>query len=91
MVTFVKIDEETKSRLERLQAEIRVKTGTKVTQQELLERLVNEAVASKTDLIESFREERVPISGTTKAAFHEGTVESGKETDESDIDDILYE
>lgn len=32
MATSVKMDEDTKSRLERLQAEIRLETGQKVTQ-----------------------------------------------------------
>ncbi|WP_188424620.1 hypothetical protein [Haloferax sulfurifontis] len=52
MATSVKIDDETKSRLERLQTEIRLKTGKRVTQQEILARLVENAVESKADLID---------------------------------------
>lgn len=91
MATSVKMDEETKSRLERLQAEIRLKTGQQVTQQAILERLVNDATASKDEFIESFRESRVPVDDDTHEAFHEGTIASGEETTENDIDDILYE
>jgi hypothetical protein len=90
MATSVKMDEETKSRLERLQAEIRLKTGKRVTQQEILERLVNDATESKAEVIDSFRESRVPIDDDAREAFHEGTVASGQETTEDDIDDIIY-
>jgi hypothetical protein len=91
MATSVKMDEDTKSRLERLQAEIRLATGRRVTQQEILSRLVMRAIDSKDDLVESFREERVPVSDDDREAFHRGTVSSGKSTAEDDIDEILYE
>ncbi|USZ75005.1 hypothetical protein NGM07_16395 [Halorussus vallis] len=84
------MDEETKSRLERLQAEIRLKTGEQVTQQAILERLVEDATASKDEFIESFRESRVPVDDAAHEAFHEGAIASGEETTEDDIDDILY-
>lgn len=90
MATSVKMDEETKEQLERLQAEIKLQTGKRVTQQELLTRLVEEAIESKAQLIDSFRDERVPVSDTDREAFHAGTISSGVETREEDIDDILY-
>ena len=90
MATSVKLDEATKSRLERLQAEIRLETGRRVTQQAVLQRLVDEAYASKEEFIDSFRETRVPLEGDAHAAFHDGTVASGRETDEEDIDELLY-
>lgn len=90
MATAVKMDEETKSLLEELQAEIRLKTGTKVTQQELLARLVESAVASRSAFVDSFRDGEAALSDEELAAFNAGTVSSGVETEESDIDDILY-
>lgn len=90
MTTSVKMDEETKSYLERLQAEIRLKTDRQVTQQDLLARLVEDAYESKADLIESFRETTVPVDDEARRRFHEGTFDSGKTTEESDIDEILY-
>lgn len=90
MATSVKMDDETKSRLERLQAEIKLKTGERVTQQEILARLVEHAFESKAELIDSFRPERVPVTEAEREAFHEGMVASGVETSEEDIDDILY-
>jgi hypothetical protein len=35
--------------------------------------------------------ERVPISGDRREAFHEGMLASGTATAEDDIDDILYD
>lgn len=90
MATAVKMDEETKSHLEELQAEIRLRTGERVTQQEILERLVEDAYASKSEFVDSFRETTVPLSEEEKEAARRGMISSGVETDEDDIDDILY-
>jgi hypothetical protein len=90
MATAVKVDEGAKVRLEELQAEIRLRTGVKVTQQELLTRLIDDAYASREDVIDSFRNTTVPLSETEKEAMREGRISSGVETDEEDIDEILY-
>jgi hypothetical protein len=90
MATAVKVDEEAKSRLEELQAEIRLRTGEKVTQQELLTRLIDDAYESREAVIDSFRESTVPLSEAEKEAMRAGRISSGIETDEDDIDDILY-
>ena len=90
MATAVKVDEDAKARLEELQAEIRLRTGVKVTQQELLTRLIDDAYESREDVIDSFRKSAVPLSEAEKEAMREGRISSGVETDEEDIDDILY-
>jgi hypothetical protein len=90
MSTAVKMDEEAKSKLEELQAEIRLKTGKKVTQQELLSQLIQSAVDSRSEFIDSFRDGKVALSESELREFNEGTISSGVETDEEDIDDILY-
>ena len=90
MSTAVKVDEETKSRLEELQAEIRLQAGRSVTQKELLERLIDDAYESRADVIDSFRGQTVPLSDAQKDAMQAGRFNSGVETDEDDIDEILY-
>jgi len=50
------MDEETKSKLAELQAEIELKTGKKITQQEVLSRLVESVSESRSEFIDSFRE-----------------------------------
>ena len=90
MTTAVKVEEDAKSRLEELQAEIRLRTGKRVTQQELLTRLIDEAYESHDEIIDSFRQSTVPLSEAEKDAMQQGRFSSGVETDEEDIDDILY-
>lgn len=90
MATAVKMNEEVKAHLEELQAEIRLRTGTKVTQQEILERLVEDAYESKDAFVDSFRSTTVPLTDHEKEAMAEGRINSGVETDEDDVDDVLY-
>jgi hypothetical protein len=90
MAPAININEEAKSRLEELQAEIRLRTGEKVTQQELLTRLIDDAYESRADVIDSFRVSTVPLSKAEKEAMQAGRIRSGVETDEDDIDDVLY-
>lgn len=90
MSTSVKVTELTKSRLEELQAEIRLETGRTVTQQELLERIVTSTYESKSQLIESFRDDFEPLSDDEIDRWLSGTVDSGVETSEAEIDDVLY-
>ena len=90
MATSVKMDEETKSRLEKLQAEIKLETGKKITQQELLRRLVDDAHTSTSELIESFRETDPSLSDEEIEEFLSGTTAGGDPVDEDDIDHALY-
>lgn len=90
MPTAVKVDQSAKSQLEELQAEIRLRTGQNVTQQELLSRLIDEAYESRDDVIDSFRASTVPLSADQKEKMQHGRFSSGVETAEDDIDDILY-
>ncbi|WP_049929141.1 hypothetical protein [Halopiger goleimassiliensis] len=91
MATSIKVTDATKSRLEELQAEIRLETGTNVTQQELLERIVTDSYESKDELIDSFRDEFEPLSAEEIDQWLSETVSSGVETAEADIDDVLYD
>lgn len=90
MATAVRMDEETKSKLEALQAEIKLKTGKNVTQQEVLEHLVQSAVESRAEFVDSFRDSATTLTEEEIAQFNEGMISSGVETDEEDIDEVLY-
>lgn len=90
MPTSVKMDERTKSKLEELQARIKLETGKKVTQQEVLERLVESTCESMEDFVATFRELTLPLSDEEMERFHEGTSDWGVETTEEEIDEILY-
>jgi len=90
MSTAVKMDKEAKANLEELQAEIKLKTGKKITQQEILSQLIRSAIDDRTEFIDSFRDGQVALSEDDLEQFNRGMISSGVETDESDIDDILY-
>ena len=90
MSTAVKIDGEAKSKLEELQAEIRLKTGKKVTQQELLSELIDTATDSSSEFVDSFRDSNSKLTEAEIEQFNKGRFNSGVETCEEDIDDILY-
>lgn len=90
MSTSVKMDDDTKSRLEELQAKIKLETGEKVTQERLLSALVEHAVSDEDELIDRFREKTVPATEEKIEAFHSGVSSSGKDTPEEEIDEILY-
>ena len=90
MSTSIKVTDTTKSRLEELQAEIRLETGRNVTQQELLERIVTESYESKDELIDSFRDEFEPLSKEEIERWLSGSSDWGVETSEDEIDDVLY-
>jgi hypothetical protein len=90
MATAVKMDEETKSKLEELQAEIKLKTGKKVTQQAILSRVIESAVQSRSEFIDTFRDGTDSLSTTEIEQFNQGMISSGVETTEDDIDETLY-
>lgn len=91
MATSVKMAADTKSRLEELQAEIKLETGTKVTQQELLGRLVDHAFDSREAFIDSVRDDDWEgLAEEEIERFLSGTTASGDPVDEREIDDVLY-
>lgn len=91
MVTSVKVHERTKDLLERLQAEIKLETGRKVTQQELLDRLVERSFESKEEVIDAYRDEWEGLSAEERERWLSGTTASGNPASEDDIDRIVYE
>ncbi|WP_132059272.1 hypothetical protein [Halorussus amylolyticus] len=97
MSSSVDISDRTKSRLEALQADIRSETGREVSQDELLDRIVEHGYDSKEALVESFRDDANVnsddwdgLSEDEIDAFLSGTSDWGFETSEEDIDEVLY-
>lgn len=98
MSSSIDISDQTKSRLETLQAEIRETTGRDVSKQEIVDRVVEREFESREAVIESFREERSAFSDEMDdspsdeeiEAFLSGTSDWGFETTEAEIDEVLY-
>lgn len=91
MADEIKLDEETVCKLEELQATVERQTGKKVTQRELLTILIELTVESPSEWIDSFGDGTATLSEEEIEQFNQPLIDSGVETDEDDIDDILYE
>lgn len=85
------MDDATKDRLEELQAEVLIETGTRISQRELLEQLVEEAYRSKADVIEMVQDGSLPLTDRERRAFHSGTVASADGDEHGDDhDETIY-
>ena len=62
-----------------------------MTQQELLDRLVERGIESKADLVDSFREGWEGLSSDEIEALLSPTFSTGGETSGEDVDRILYD
>jgi len=90
MSTSVKIDREDKERLERLQALITLRMGKRVTQQEILSRLIKEAYDRSEDFIEGLFEEHPKLSDEEFERVLSLIEDWGVETSWEEIDKVLY-
>lgn len=87
----VKIGDSAKSRLEELQAHIKLETGRKVTLKRLLEVLIEHGYETRDELADHFEEEEwTPLTEEEIERFHSGTESWGLETSHEEIDEILY-
>lgn len=89
----VPVDERTNARLRQLQEEIERRTGESVSKRDLLERIVEREFESRTALVESFSDGDDEFDGLSDAEIERALSETsdwGFETDETDIDAVLY-
>jgi hypothetical protein len=68
------IDDRTQHRLEELQADILLETGTRVTQGEILSVLIEQAYTSRGEFLSLFRSTSLPLTESERAAFHANPV-----------------
>lgn len=90
MSTSVKLSVEDKKKLERLQAMVTVKTTKKVTQQELLSRLIEDAAEQGENFIDKTFQGTVPMSDDTYHRMLSLASDWGTRTKWEDIDEVLY-
>ena len=90
MPSAVKVEEHAKELLEEIQAEIRLETGRQATQQEILTRMIERSNEQRREFVDSFRESTVPLTESEKALMQSGRFSGDHETDEADLDRILY-
>jgi len=91
MATTVKVSEETNEKLDRLQAKVLLRTGRKLSKQEILERLIRLGLADETLVVRSPPKIRYPIPDKAwKKLLQRVVSDWGVVTREEDIDRILY-
>ena len=91
MVTSVKLSEQSKQVLDALQAEVTLKSGKRVSQQELLELLLADAREKKEELISKIsKRHKVPLSEKDMKKILSLPKDCGVVTREEDIDKYLY-
>lgn len=90
MVTSVKLSERGKRKLDALQAELTLKSGRKVSQQELLELVLADAEEHKDELISKVAEQRFPLTEEEIKKILSLSRDWSVVTSEEDIDRYLY-
>lgn len=90
MTTSVKVSEGAKDHLEELRAEIRLETGRSVTQQELLDHLVERGYESRESIVDSYRDEWDGLSEAEIDQWLSGAGSWGG-SEPSDLDDARYD
>jgi hypothetical protein len=77
------IDDRTQHRLEELQADVLLETGARVTQDEILAVLIEQAYTSRGQFLSLFRSTSLPLTESERAAFHANPL-GGPEQDDAD-------
>lgn len=90
MTTSVKLSEKDKEKLEKLQALVTLKAGQKVTQQELLSRMIREALAEGDKLVEKMLKASKPIPDQEYEGVLSLVEDWGVETSWEEMDQTLY-
>jgi hypothetical protein len=91
MTTTIKIDEDTKSKFDKLQARILVETGKKLTQQEILELLLEHAEKDEEEIILRLSGIKFPPSPEDRKRILSLQIDFGFDTSRPNEDKIIYE
>ncbi len=90
MGTTVRLREQDKEKLEKLKALVTLSTGKKVTQEELLGVLLNDALARGENFLPEIFGEKFPLSDREFQKIKGLISDWGVETSWREIDEILY-
>ena len=91
MTTTLKINDETKSRFDKLQARILVETGKKMTQQEILELLLEHAEKDEEEIIIKLSGIKFPPTMKEQERILSLQIDFGIDTAKVAEDKIIYE
>ena len=91
MATTVKISEDMNDKLDRLQAKVLLRTGTKLSKQQILERLIRIGLGDEGMLVRPSGKIRYPVPDKAwKKLLRRVVRDWGVVTREEDVDRVLY-
>jgi hypothetical protein len=91
VATTVKISEDTNAKLDRLQAKVLLRTGRRLSKQEILERLIRMGLADDALVVRPDARIRYPVPDRAwKKLLRRVVRDWGVVTREEDVDRILY-
>ena len=90
MPTTVKIDPEFKKEIDKLQAKVTLKIGEKITQQELLVRIIQFIIRNEEEFFRNFIFDWKPLPDKEWEKMKAQITDFGKITKESTIDTEIY-
>lgn len=89
MSASIKLSEDAKRTLEKLQARITLATGSKIPQQHLLDTIIRLSADNIDQILETAKRAR-PLTGSQLDALLGAPMDWGAETQEEEIDQTLY-
>ena len=90
MTTSVKVENSTKEKIDRLQAQILLETGQKVTQQQVLELLTDWGINHLETIKSILLDTPIVLSDQEIAAYRKYQTSTGVKTDPSTVDQVIY-
>lgn len=90
LTTTVKIDPEFKKEIDKLQAKVIMKTGEKITQQELLVRILKFVLTNEVEFFKNFIFDWQPLSDSEWDNIASYITDFGRPSKEETIDSELY-
>lgn len=91
MTTSIKVDNETKNKIEQLRAKILLNTGQKITQQQLVGLLTEWGVKNLEAIEQLILDQPTILSGDERREYHKFRKSTGFRTSSKEIDSLLYE
>ena len=90
MTTSIKVEDSTKKKIDQLQAQILLRTGQKITLQQIVELLANWGIHNLETLENILLDKPIVLSDSEIAAYTKYRVSTGVKTDSRIIDETLY-
>ncbi len=90
MTTSVKVEDFTKQKIDRLQAQLFLETGQKVTQQQILELLAEWGINNLETIKNLLLDTPIILTDQEIQAYDKVRFSTGIKTDPSEIDKIVY-